>query len=69
MKLYKKIDLYFNGDYICSTMQAPTCKSAVENYLLQLSHEVVRNHPKPLASIVDQRIFKNPRLLKGRFAK
>lgn len=69
MKTYKKIDLYFNGDYLCSTMQSKTCKEAVHKYILGLSHEVMRNHPKPLASIVDQRIFKHPTLLKARFDK
>jgi hypothetical protein len=69
MKTFKKIDLYFNGDYLCSTKQSKTCRDAVMGYLLRLSHEVVRNHPKPLCSLVDQRIFKHPKLLKGRFDK
>lgn len=67
--MHKKIDLYFNGDYLCSTNQSKTCKEAVQKYLFGLSQEVIRNHPKPLASIVDQRIFKNPKLLKARFDK
>jgi hypothetical protein len=31
MKQYKKIDLYENGKYICSTTQHKTCKSALES--------------------------------------
>jgi hypothetical protein len=33
MKLFKKIDLYYQGDYLHSTAQAKTCKKAIENYL------------------------------------
>ncbi len=63
MKLYRKIDLFFNGDYLCSTMQSKTCREA----RLKLLDNV--RHRDELLNLVDQRIKKHPELLKARFDK
>lgn len=31
----KKINIYVNGTYICSTMQAKTCRDAVRNFKMR----------------------------------
>jgi hypothetical protein len=36
---YKKIDIYVNGVYVCSTNWAKTCKEAKEKYLEKHSNE------------------------------
>jgi hypothetical protein len=60
MKLYKKIDLFYNGDYLCSTNQAKTCREARTKYL-----DTVR-HDNSKLGLLDQRIKKHPELLKAR---
>lgn len=63
MKLYPKIDLYFAGDYLCSTNQSKTCKQAIKTYLERCEYY------KDKLNLVDSRILKNPALLKARFSK
>lgn len=63
MKLFKKIDLFYNGGYICSTRQSKTCKDAVKAYLDRITYY------KDYNTLVDDRIRKNPKLLKAWFAK
>ncbi len=41
MKLYRKIDLYFAGDYVCSTAQARTCRDARLKYIASIK---LRSH-------------------------
>lgn len=61
MKLHPKIDLYFAGDYLCSTKQSKTCKEAIQRYL---------DRAKLTPNLVLQsRILKNPSKLKARFDK
>ena len=36
MKTYKKIDIYYAGDYVCSTNQSKTCKEAVKKFIERL---------------------------------
>lgn len=31
--MYKKIDLFFDGKYLCSTNNSKTCKQAKERYI------------------------------------
>jgi hypothetical protein len=38
--MYKKIDLYFNGQYISSTNQSKTCKEAKEKYLKRIKDSI-----------------------------
>jgi hypothetical protein len=57
-----KIDLYFNGDYLCSTNQSKTCKAAVAAYLERIKDEKRQYYPA-----IDKRIAKYPKLLKARF--
>lgn len=33
MKTYRKIDIYYDGKYMCSTMQSKTCKEAKERFI------------------------------------
>lgn len=63
MKTFKKINLFYNGDYLCSTNQSKTCKDAVKRYLERITYYSYYN------GLVDRQIIKNPHLLKGRFAK
>lgn len=63
MRTFKKIDLFYNGDYLCTTMQAKTCKAAREAYLERINRSDFYN------SLVDRRILKRPDLLKARFQK
>ena len=65
MKLYKKIDLFFNGDYVCSTNQSKTCKQAVNSYLESISRRA-RSYG---VGLVEEQIYKYPNLLKARFSK
>lgn len=63
MKTYKKIDLYYAGDYLCSTTQSKTCRDAVKAYLDRIE---MRNYYNGL---VDRQILKNKNQLEARFAK
>lgn len=38
----KKIDLFFNGKYLCSTKQAKTCKEAKEKYINAIKSSTVQ---------------------------
>ncbi len=66
MKLYKKIDMFFNGDYICSTNQSKTCKQAIQNYLESIE---TRSHSLGGVGLVEGRILKNKQFLKARFER
>lgn len=61
MKTYAKIDLYYMGDYICSTNQSRTCKAAIAAYLERIRYHSFYN------GLVDRMILKNPKGLKARF--
>ncbi len=63
MKLFTKIDLFYNGDYLCSTNQSRTCKDAVSSYLDRINTRSYYN------GLVDRQVLKNPKLLKARFDK
>lgn len=65
MKLYKKINLYFAGDYVCSTMQSKTCRDAKKRYLQTLEN---RSHSFAGLGLVESTILKYPKLLKAGFA-
>ena len=66
MKLFKKIDLYFNGDYVCSTNQSRTCKEAIRRYL-----EIAENRKHSFCGItrIQEAILKRPEGLKAYFDK
>ena len=63
MKTMRKIDLFYNGYYLCTTLQAKTCKAAKDAYL-----ERIRSGDY-YTNLVDRRILKRPDLLKARFQK
>ena len=65
MKLYKKIDLYFNGDYIYSTNQSKTCKDAVLSYIEQAK---LGKHSSSGATFLQEYILKNVKYLKAKYA-
>lgn len=58
----KKIDIFFNGKYLCSTNQARTCKDAKTSYLGMLE-----NRSYPMKG--DKEILDNPKKLKAFFDK
>lgn len=63
MKLFKKIDLFYNGVYLCSTNQSRTCREAIASYLDRVS---LREH---YLGLVDRVVLKNPKGLTARFDK
>jgi hypothetical protein len=66
MKTYKKIDLFFEGSYLCSTNQSKTCKEAVRRYLETLE---LRAHSFAGVGRLDALILRQPKQLKAYFAK
>jgi hypothetical protein len=63
MKLFKKIDLYFAGDYLCSTNQSKTCREAKRRYIESITYL------KDYNSLTNTQAMKNPELVKARFSK
>lgn len=66
MKTYKKIDLYFNGDYITSTNQSKTCKEAIQKYIEKCER---LTYTLGGLSMISTRVLANKHLLKARFSK
>ncbi len=66
MPPYKKIDLYFKGDYVCSTIIAKTCKQAVRDYLTIVENS---KHSFCGTTRLQEMILKRPQDLKAYFAK
>jgi len=66
MKTYKKIDLFFNGDYLCSTNQSKTLKDARKKYVESLEH---RGHTLGKISFLEEYILKHSTLIKCKFSK
>jgi hypothetical protein len=62
MKTYKKIDLFFNGDYLCSTNQAKTCKAAKIAWLERAAFWI-----ETVPTLVERRVLKYPQYLTARF--
>ena len=62
----KKIDLFFNGDYVCSTMQSKTCRDA---RLAYLDNATIAKSKLGGISLVQKVILNRPELLKARYAK
>lgn len=58
-----KIDLFFAGDYLCTTTQSKTCKAARLAYLDRIERGKYYN------TLVDSRILKHPKLLTARKQK
>lgn len=59
----RKIDLFFEGDYLCSTNQSRTCKEAVKKFLDRIENRkehlgnletYIRKHPKGLKAFFDK---------------
>ena len=66
MKQYQKIDVYFNGDYVCSTTQSKTCKAAIASLLDSATRQ---KHSIAGSSLTNDRFLKHPKLLKARYSK
>jgi methionine synthase II (cobalamin-independent) len=64
---YAKIDLFFGGDYLCTTTQSKTCREAKAKILERLNYYQGKN--TIYLGLVDQQIRKYPHLLKARFQK
>jgi len=64
MKLYKKIDFYYLGDYIYSTNQSRTCKEAKAKLIERLT---MAGHSR--LGLLESQMLKNSHLIKARFAK
>lgn len=63
---YKKIDLFFNGDYLCSTNQSKTCKAATARYI-ELAEQ--SKHSFTGTTRLQDAVLKNPKGLKAYFDK
>jgi len=61
---YKKIDLFYAGDYFATTTWAKTCKEAVEKCIENIE---TRSHQLGGIGLVEKQVLKNKHLLKGRF--
>lgn len=66
MKLYKKIDIFWCDEYICSTNQSKTCKEAKRRYVESLE---TRSHQLGGLGLLETRILKTPEQIKAKFAK
>jgi hypothetical protein len=66
MKTYKKIDLFFLGDYLTSTNQSKTCKEAKTKYLASLED---REHSFAGLTSVEDLVLLKPHELKAYFDK
>ncbi len=64
MKTYKKIDLYYCGDYYRSTNQSKTCKEAVKKLLESIE---ANTHRLGGIGLLESQILKHPEQLKARF--
>lgn len=64
----KKIDLFFNNSYVCSTNQSKTCKEAKEKYLKNMQRVLENNAGYSLTQEARARnVLANPQLLKAFF--
>lgn len=63
MKLYRKIDLYYLGNYLCSTNQSRTCKEAIQRYM-----DSPLMQPR-FRGLIQKQIAKNPKSLKAKYSK
>jgi hypothetical protein len=43
MKQYRKIDIYNDGKYICTTTQSKTCREAIERFYQKPVYQGMRN--------------------------
>lgn len=66
MRTYRKIDIYFMGDYLASTEQAETCKEACAKYLEALAR---KNSTLGGLTFLERCVLRWPRALRGRFSK
>lgn len=66
MKTYRKIDIYFNGDYLCSTNQNRTCKE-VRQRVIDIAES--SKHSFCGTTRMQDAILKNPKGLKAFFDK
>ena len=64
--MFRKIDIHFKGQYVCSTNSSKTCKEAKQKYLDRLNPSI-EHGIKLSARSLD--IKKNPELLKANFSK
>lgn len=61
---YRKIDIYFNGAYLCSTNQAKTCYEAISKYL-----ENIEKYRRAYNADPYKQILANPKGLRAKFDK
>lgn len=64
MKQYRKIDLFWCGEYLCSTTQSRTLRLAKKNYLENLEN---RSHSFAGLPLVGRVILRMPNGLSARF--
>lgn len=61
-----KIDLFFSGDYLCSTMQSKTLKQAKARYIKMLE---LKLHQLGGLSFLEEYIYKHSGAIKASFSK
>lgn len=52
--MYKKIDLFYDGTYLCSTNMHKKCKDAKDMYLAATTIEKIKKEPKKLKAYFDK---------------
>lgn len=66
VKIYKKIDFFYCGDYLWSTNQSKTCREAKTKLLSNLEN---KSHSIGGLTLVETRVLNNPSHLKAKFSK
>jgi hypothetical protein len=66
MKTYKKIDIFYQGDYVCSTNKSRTCKEAVTRYVEYIQS---KTHTLGGVSLTEKVILRNTKDLRAFFDK
>lgn len=52
--MFKKIDLFFEGKYLCSTNQSKTCREAKDKYLKTTKDDLIKTYPRKLKAFFDK---------------
>ena len=66
MKLYRKINFFYNGNYLFSTKQSKTCREAKKKYLYLIKLKEAKFEKIGILNIA---ILRDPKKLKARFTR
>lgn len=66
MKTFPKIDIYFKGEYWCSTTRAKTCKQALKDFI-EMMDRVNKRYPTASSNLAY--MLKNKEHIKAKKSK